>query len=95
MPKFRDFVFGSWRAVIVLGVTQILAWAALFYPPVLMMPLIAAGRGWSLAFAMSGFSLALLVAGFCAPTVGGLIDRHGGHIVMAGGALLGALGWRC
>lgn len=92
MPKFRDFVFGSWRAVIVLGVTQILAWAALFYPPVLMMPLIAAERGWSLAFAMSGFSLALLVAGFCAPTAGGLIDRHGGHVVMAGGALIGALG---
>ena len=92
MPKFHEFVFGSWRAVIVLGITQILAWGALFYPPVLLMPLIAAERGFSLAFAMSGFSLALLVAGFCAPTVGGLIDRHGGHVVMAAGALLGALG---
>ena len=92
MPKFHDFVFGSWRAVIVLGITQIFAWGALFYPPVLLMPLIAAERGFSLAFAMSGFSLALLVAGFCAPTVGGLIDRHGGHVVMAAGALLGALG---
>jgi len=92
MPKFHDFVFGSWRAVIVLGITQILAWGALFYPPVLLMPLIAAERGFSLVFAMSGFSLALLVAGFCAPTVGGLIDRHGGHVVMAAGALLGALG---
>ena len=60
-----------------------------------MMPLIAAERGWSLAFAMSGFSLALLVAGFCAPTVGGLIDRHGGHVVMSAGALLGALGLVC
>jgi predicted MFS family arabinose efflux permease len=100
MPKTRDFVsgpmfFGPWRAVPVLGVTQILAWGALFYPPVLMMPLIAADRGWSLAFAMSGFSLALLVAGFCAPTVGGLIDRHGGHAVMAAGSLLGALGLVC
>lgn len=97
MPKPRDFVFGPmlfgpWRAVLVLGVTQILAWGALFYPPVLMMPLIAAERGWSLTFAMSGFSLALLVAGFCAPTVGGLIDRHGGHVVMSAGALVGAFG---
>ncbi len=92
MPKLREFIFGPWRAVIVLGVTQILAWAALFYPPVLMMPLIAAERGFSLAFAMGGFSLSLLVAGFCAPDVGGLIDRHGGHVVMSGGALLGALG---
>ena len=95
MPKFREFVFGPWRAVAVLGVTQILAWAALFYPPVLMMPLIAAERGWSLFFAMCGFSLALLVAGFCAPTMGGLIDRHGGHVVMSAGALLGALGLVC
>lgn len=92
MPKPRDFVFGPWRAVLVLGVTQILAWGALFYPPVLMMPLIAAERGWSLAFAMGGFSLALLVAGFCAPAIGGMVDRHGGHVVMAAGALLGALG---
>jgi len=92
MPKLHDFVFGPWRAVIVLGVTQILAWAALFYPPVLMVPLIAAERGWSLAFAMGGFSLALLVAGFCAPAIGGMIDRYGGHVVMSGGALVGALG---
>ena len=92
MPKLRDFVFGSWRAVIVLGVTQILAWGVLFYPPVLMMPLIAAERGWSLAFAMSGFSLALLVAGFCAPTIGGMIDHYGGQVIMSAGALLGAAG---
>lgn len=76
----------------VLGVTQILAWGALFYPPVLTMPLIAADRGWSLAFAMGGFSVGLLAAGFAAPTVGGAIDRYGGHVVMPVGSLLGALG---
>ena len=92
MPQLRDFILGPWRAVLVLGVTQILAWGILFYPPVLMMPLIAAERGWSLAFSMGGFSLALLTAGFCAPTVGGLIDRHGGHVVMPFGSLLGAAG---
>jgi MFS family permease len=76
--------------VLVLGVTQILAWGILFYPPVLMMPLIAAERGWSLSFAMAGFSLALLVAGATAPTIGGWIDRYGGHVVMAAGSLIGA-----
>lgn len=76
----------------VLGVTQILAWGALFYPPVLIMPLIAADRGWSLVFAMGGFSVGLLVAGFAAPGVGGAIDRYGGHIVMPFGSLLGAAG---
>jgi hypothetical protein len=78
--------------VLVLGVTQILAWGILFYPPVLMMPLIAADRGWSLSFAMAGFSLALLVAGTTAPTIGGWIDRFGGHVVMAAGSLVGACG---
>jgi MFS family permease len=92
MPRPRDFLFGPWRAVPVLGVTQILAWGAIFYPPVLMMPLIAAERGWSLAFAMGGFSFGLLVAGFSAPTIGGWIDRTGGHVVMSAGSLVGALG---
>jgi len=92
MPHPRDFIFGPWRAVLVLGVTQILAWGILFYPPVLMMPLIAGERSWSLSFAMGGFSLALLVAGLVAPTIGGWIDRFGGHVVMACGSLTGALG---
>ncbi|PWT88768.1 MAG: MFS transporter, partial [Proteobacteria bacterium] len=92
MPTPRDFVFGPWRAVLVLGVTQILAWGSLFYPPVLTVPLIAAERGWSMTFAMAGFSLALLVAGMASPRVGRLIDRHGGHWVMPVGSLMGALG---
>ena len=92
MPTIRDFIAGPWRAVLVLGVTQIVAWGALFYPPVLTLPLIAAERGWSLTFAMGGFSLGLLVAGFAAPRVGRLIDRHGGHRVMPFGSLLAALG---
>jgi hypothetical protein len=92
MPAIRELILGPWRAVLVLGVTQIIAWAALFYPPVLTMPLIAADRGWSLAFAMSGFSFGLLVSGSAAPTVGGWIDRFGGHVVMAVGSLVGALG---
>jgi MFS family permease len=92
MPvKPRDFFFGPWRAVLVLGVTQILAWGALFYPPVLTVPLIAADRGWSAGFSMGGFSLALLVAGLVSPRVGAAIDRHGGHRVMPIGSLVGAI----
>ncbi len=92
MSALRDFVAGPWRAVLVLGVTQILAWGAIFYPPVLTVPLIAASRGWSITFAMAGFSLALLTAGLVSPRVGALIDRFGGHRVMPVGSLLGALG---
>ena len=92
MPAARDFIFGPWRAVSVLGVTQILSWGALFYPPVLTVPLIAADRGWSRAFAMGGFSAALLVGGLCSRYVGATIDRLGGHVVMPAGSLLGAAG---
>ena len=92
MPSPRDFIFGPWRAVGVLGVTEILAWGALFYPPVLTVPLIAADHGWSKSFAMAGFSAALFVGGLAARHVGALIDRFGGHAVMPFGSLIGALG---
>jgi MFS family permease len=92
MPPLRAAFTGPWRGVIVLGVTQILAWGAIFYPPVLTVPFIAAERGWSMTFAMGGFSLALLTAGLVSPRVGQLIDRYGGHRVMPVGSLLAALG---
>src|SRR4051812_25677093 len=92
MPTPSDFISGPWRAVLVLGVTQIVAWGSIFYSPVLTVPLIAANRDFTATFAMGGFSLALLVAGLVAPRVGRLIDRFGGHWVMTGGSLLAALG---
>jgi MFS family permease len=88
----RDFVSGPWRAVPVLGVTQILSWGTIYYTPVLIVPLIAADRGWSMSFAMGGFSVGLLVAGLTSPYVGRSIDRFGGHVVMTIGSLIGALG---
>jgi MFS family permease len=92
MPSLRAFILGRWRAVAVLGVTQIIAWGAVFYPPVLMMPLIAEQRGFSFTFTMGGFSAGLLAAGFTAPFVGSAIDRYGGHRVMLLGSLAGAAG---
>ncbi len=75
-----------------LGVTQILSWGTIFYTPVLIVPLIAAERGWSISFAMGGLSAGLLVAGLVSPFVGRSIDRFGGHVVMTAGSLAGALG---
>ena len=92
MISARDLAFGPWRAIPVLGVTQILSWGTIFYTPVLIVPLIAQDRGWSISFAMGGFSVGLLAAGLAAPTVGRLIDRFGGHVVMTIGSLIGALG---
>src|SRR5687767_2751801 len=92
MPSVRDVLRGPWRAVPVLGVTQIIAWGSIFYSPVLTVPLIAAERGWSLSFAMGGFSLGLLVAGLASPFVGAAVDRYGGHVAMTAGSLVSALG---
>jgi MFS family permease len=92
MNASRDFIDGPWRAVPVLGVTQILSWGTIFYTPVLIVPLVAQHRGWSMSFAMGGFSVGLLVAGLAAPYVGRSIDRYGGHVVMSVGSLIGAIG---
>jgi MFS family permease len=92
MTSLRDLLVGPWRAVPVLGVTQILSWGTIYYTPVLILPLIAAERGWSIAFVMGGFSIGLLTAGLCAPSVGRSIDRFGGHVTMTIGSLIGALG---
>ena len=92
MPSLRDMIAGPWRAVSVLGITQIIAWGTIFYSPVLTAPLIVAETGWSLSFVMGGFSLGLLIAGLVSPFVGRSIDSHGGHVVMAAGALISSLG---
>jgi MFS family permease len=92
MMQLREFIHGPWRAVPVLGVTQITAWGAIFYTPVLIVPLIAADRGWSMSFAMGGFSLGLLTAGIAARYIGSSIDKFGGHVTMTCGSLGGALG---
>jgi MFS family permease len=79
-----------WRAIPILGLAQILSWGAIYYTPVLIVPLIAQERGWSLTLGMAGFSVGLLAAGLASPFVGKWIDRYGGHRVMPVGFLLGA-----
>ncbi len=92
-----DLIWGfgrpTFRALIVLSVTQIIAWGTLFYGMMLLGPRILAETGWSSGLVYSGFSLALLTAGLAAVKVGGLIDRHGGRPVMSVGALVGAAGF--
>ncbi|HET9903711.1 MAG TPA: MFS transporter [Xanthobacteraceae bacterium] len=92
MSDLARFLLGPWRAVLVLSLTQIVAWGAIYYTPVLMVPLIAADHGWSLSLTMSGLSVGILVAGLVSPRMGALVDRYGGHRVMPVGSLLGALG---
>ncbi len=92
MQKLVRLIKNRWRAIPILGVCQIISWGAIYYTPVLIVPLIAEERGWSLTLAMGGFSIGLLAAGLCSPLIGRMIDQHGGHVVMPLGALLGAAG---
>lgn len=89
--KIPKALKSRWRAIPILGFAQILSWGAIYYTPVLIVPLIAEERGWSLTLTMAGFSVALLMAGITSPFVGKWIDRYGGHAVMPAGFLLGAV----
>ena len=82
------------RAVVValLGCMQILAWGSTFYLlPVLARPIVD-DTGWAYDRVMAGLALGLFAAGIVSPRTGRLIGRHGGRRVLAGGALLVALG---
>src|SRR5690242_4574012 len=82
------------RAIVVamLGCLQILAWGSTFYLlPVLARPIVE-DTGWPYDRVMAGLALGLLAAGLVSPRTGRLIGRHGGRRVLAGGALLVALG---
>jgi MFS family permease len=89
--KFSAALKSRWRAVPILGLAQIISWGAIYYTPVLIVPLIAEARGWSLTKAMAGFSVGLLAAGIASPWIGKWIDRFGGHRVMPAGFLAGAV----
>lgn len=80
------------RAIPILGLIQILGWGSTFYAPALAAPRIAAELGWSLSFAVSGVTIGLIVAGLCSPISTRLVQRFGGHIAIAIGALITALG---
>lgn len=90
--KIMNALRSRWRAVPILGLAQVISWGAIYYTPVLIVPLIAEARGWSLTLSMAGFSVGLLAAGIASPFVGKAIDRFGGHRVMPLGFLAGAAG---
>ncbi|MGO4716570.1 MFS transporter [Bradyrhizobium sp. 2TAF24] len=78
--------------VVCLGLAQLISWGTSYYLIGGFGEAIAADLGLSRGLAYGGFSLALLVMGLSSPLIGGLIDRHGGRMVMNAGALLSATG---
>lgn len=82
------------RALVVsaLGTAQIAAWGSSYYLLAVLARPIADDTGWPLPWVVGGFSLALLVSGLLSSRVGDAIERHGGRPVLAGSAVLLALG---
>ena len=77
--------------VAALGVAQIISWGSLYYPIAVLAAPIRAELGLGNVAVFGSFTVGLFASGFAAPTVGRLIDAHGGRAVLAGGSALGAL----
>ncbi|WP_051423917.1 MFS transporter [Bordetella petrii] len=80
------------RAVVCLGLTQLVSWGISFYLISNFGPAMQGELGWSGAQIYAGFSLAIVVMAFASPAAGRAIDRWGGQRVMPAGAVLLAIG---
>jgi predicted MFS family arabinose efflux permease len=75
-----------------IGIGQILAWGSTYYLPTVLAVPIAEDTGWPLGWLFGALSLGLVASGLVSPRVGRLIQARGGRPVLAGSALLIALG---
>lgn len=80
------------RAVVCLGLTQLVGWGVTFYLVGALGPDMAADLGWNAATIYGGFSCAIVVMALVSPLAGRAVDRWGGHRVMPAGALVAAAG---
>jgi len=73
-----------------LGIAQIISWGSLYYPIAVLAAAIRDELGITDVAVFGSFTVGLFVSGFAAPTVGRLIDAHGGRSVLAAGSAFGA-----
>ena len=78
--------------VAALGTTQTIAWASSYYMPAILGAPIAAALHLPGSLFFGLFSGALLLSAVIGPSVGRLIDRHGGRAVLAASNLVIAAG---
>jgi MFS-type transporter involved in bile tolerance (Atg22 family) len=65
-----------------LGSSQTLAWASSYYLPAILAIPIGATIGLSPSWVFAAFSTSRLIAAVAGPTVGRMIDQHGGREVL-------------
>ena len=82
------------RAIVVaaIGSTQTIAWASSYYMPAILGAPIAGALHLSTNVFFGLFSAALLLSAAVGPSVGRLIDRHGGRVILAAANLVIAAG---
>jgi MFS family permease len=82
------------RALVVaaIGTTQTIAWASSYYLPAILGAPIAAALHLPTSVFFAVFSGALLLSAAIGPSVGRMIDRHGGRLVLAASNLVIAAG---
>jgi MFS family permease len=80
------------RAILALGVTQIIAWGTTLYALGVLGKPIALETGWHEGIVYGGLTAALLVSGAMSIPVGRWLDRRGGQVVMTLGSAVAALG---
>src|SRR5262245_40678619 len=80
------------RAVVALGITQIIAWGTTLYALGVLGKPIAADTGWTQSLVFGGLTVGLLVSSATSTFVGRLVDRRGGRMTMSIGSALTTAG---
>lgn len=82
------------RVVVIpaIGIGQILSWGASYYLPAVLVQPIARDTQWPTPWIVGALSVGLLISGLVSPRVGRLIERYGGRPILAGSAVLLAIG---
>lgn len=80
------------RAIVGLGVTQIVGWGSVYYAIAIIGPVVAEALGLSRDFIYAGYSFSLVVGALAAPKIGALVDRLGGRVMLSAGSLVAATG---
>ena len=75
------------RAVIVLCITELVAWGVLFYAMPVAADTMSGDTGWSQSSIYGAFSAGLVVSAFVGIPLGWVLERHGPRYVMVAGSL--------
>jgi len=80
------------RAVVALGVTQIISWGTTLYALGTLAGPIASETGWSRSIVFAGLTVGLIGSGITSTPIGRWTDRYGGRTMMSVGSVLAAFG---